>query len=70
VNCRWSASQKLFGTRCHTGLRSAKDLQRIGVVNQTTMLATETQAIADHLKQVMIQKYGDADLKGPLRGHA
>ena len=35
-----------------------KDLQRIGVVNQTTMLATETQAIADYLKDIMIEKYG------------
>jgi 4-hydroxy-3-methylbut-2-en-1-yl diphosphate reductase len=34
-----------------------KDLQRIGVVNQTTMLASDTLAIADHLKQVMINKY-------------
>jgi len=34
-----------------------KDLQRIGVVNQTTMLASDTQAIADFLKQVMINKY-------------
>jgi 4-hydroxy-3-methylbut-2-enyl diphosphate reductase len=34
-----------------------KDLQRIGVVNQTTMLASHTQAIADLLKQVMIKKY-------------
>src|SRR6185503_9610483 len=34
-----------------------KDLQRIGVVNQTTMLASDTQAIADFLKQVMIEKY-------------
>jgi 4-hydroxy-3-methylbut-2-enyl diphosphate reductase len=34
-----------------------KDLQRIGVVNQTTMLASDTQAIADFLKQVMIKKY-------------
>jgi 4-hydroxy-3-methylbut-2-en-1-yl diphosphate reductase len=33
------------------------DLERIGVVNQTTMLASDTQAIADHLKQVMIEKY-------------
>jgi 4-hydroxy-3-methylbut-2-enyl diphosphate reductase len=32
-------------------------LQRIGVVNQTTMLATDTQAIADYLKNVMIKKY-------------
>src|SRR5439155_20670614 len=33
------------------------DLQRIGVVNQTTMLASDTQAIADYLKQAMITKY-------------
>ncbi|MEO6328920.1 MAG: 4-hydroxy-3-methylbut-2-enyl diphosphate reductase [Ginsengibacter sp.] len=34
-----------------------KDLQRIGVVNQTTMLASETQAIAEFLKEVMAKKY-------------
>lgn len=39
------------------GFDAAKDLQRIGVVNQTTMLASDTQAIADYLKQVMIKKY-------------
>jgi 4-hydroxy-3-methylbut-2-enyl diphosphate reductase len=53
----------LFGTRCTPGFDPAKDLQRIGVVNQTTMLATETQAIADHLKQVMIARHGEAGLK-------
>lgn len=52
-----------FGKKCTPGFDPAKDLARIGVVNQTTMLATETQAIADHLKQVMAKKYGDADLK-------
>ena len=40
-----------------------KHLSKIGVVNQTTMLATETQAIADFLKQTMIQKYGELNLK-------
>jgi len=35
-----------------------KDLERIGVVNQTTMLATDTQAIADFLKDVMAKKFG------------
>ncbi|MBS1920452.1 MAG: 4-hydroxy-3-methylbut-2-enyl diphosphate reductase [Bacteroidetes bacterium] len=35
----------------------SKHLQRIGVVNQTTMLASDTQAIADFLKNVMIKKY-------------
>ncbi len=34
-----------------------KDLKRIGVVNQTTMLASDTQAIADYLKQIIIRKY-------------
>jgi 4-hydroxy-3-methylbut-2-enyl diphosphate reductase len=38
-----------------------KDLTRIGVVNQTTMLASDTQAIADYLKQTMIKKYHPAE---------
>jgi 4-hydroxy-3-methylbut-2-en-1-yl diphosphate reductase len=33
------------------------DLQRIGVVNQTTMLASETQGISDYLKEVMLKHY-------------
>jgi 4-hydroxy-3-methylbut-2-en-1-yl diphosphate reductase len=39
------------------GFDVTKDLKRIGVVNQTTMLASDTQGIADYLKQIMIQKY-------------
>ncbi len=38
-----------------------KDLQRIGVVNQTTMLASDTQAIADFLKAVITTTYKPAD---------
>jgi 4-hydroxy-3-methylbut-2-enyl diphosphate reductase len=34
-----------------------KDLKRIGVVNQTTMLASDTQGIADFLKSVMTKHY-------------
>ena len=34
-----------------------RDLDRIGVVNQTTMLASDTQHIADFLKQMMMRKY-------------
>jgi len=58
-----SRFSELFGSRCTPGFDPEKDLARIGVVNQTTMLATETQAIADHLKQVMGKKYGEADLR-------
>jgi 4-hydroxy-3-methylbut-2-enyl diphosphate reductase len=32
------------------GFNPEQDLQRIGVVNQTTMLASDTQGIADFLK--------------------
>jgi 4-hydroxy-3-methylbut-2-en-1-yl diphosphate reductase len=39
------------------------DLNRIGVVNQTTMLATETQEIADLLKESMIKIYGVENLE-------
>lgn len=46
-----------FAGRYSEGFDITKDLQRIGVVNQTTMLSTDTQAIADYLKQVMITHY-------------
>ncbi len=37
-------------------------LTKVGVINQTTMLATETQAIADYFKSLMITKYGTDNL--------
>src|SRR6476660_7860769 len=46
-----------FKHQVSAGFNLEKDLQRIGVVNQTTMLASDTQAIADFLKQTMIKKY-------------
>ena len=46
-----------FAHRFSEGFNPDKDLQRIGVINQTTMLASDTQAIADFLKMVMIKKY-------------
>ena len=38
------------------------DFDRIGVINQTTMLASETQEIADFFKNIMIQKFGEASI--------
>ncbi len=48
---------KTFEGRHSKGFDAEKDLERIGVVNQTTMLASDTQAIADFLKQTMASKY-------------
>lgn len=38
-------------------------LNRIGVVNQTTMLATETQSITDYLKEVMVKRFGVENIR-------
>lgn len=46
-----------FKDQYSEGFDVGRNLQRIGVVNQTTMLASETQAIADYLKQVITQHY-------------
>lgn len=54
---------KIFEGKYSKGIDVGKDLQRVGVVNQTTMLASETQEIADLLKQTMIKKYGDENIK-------
>jgi 4-hydroxy-3-methylbut-2-en-1-yl diphosphate reductase len=47
-----------FKNQHSAGFDVTKDLQRIGVVNQTTMLASDTQVIADYLKETMLTKYG------------
>ena len=55
-----------FAGQFSKGFNVENDLQRIGVVNQTTMLASDTQAIADYLKNIMTEKYqlNDADVAG------
>jgi len=45
---------KEFKNQYSDGFDPIRDLRRIGLVNQTTMLASDTQAIADFLKQTMI----------------
>ncbi len=54
---------EVFRNKYSVGFNPLEDLVKIGVVNQTTMLASETQAIADYLKNIMIQKYGRENLQ-------
>ena len=49
---------KTFKNRFSFNFDVEKDLEKIGVVNQTTMLASETEAIANYLKGTIIVKYG------------
>lgn len=46
-----------FKGRYSPGFDARLHLKQIGVVNQTTQLASDTQAIADFLKQTMIRHY-------------
>ena len=48
-----------FADRYSEGFHPDIHLKRIGIVNQTTMLASETQAIADLLRQAIIARYGE-----------
>lgn len=50
-----------FKGRYSPGFTVQENLQRIGVVNQTTQLATDTQAIAEYLKGIIKNHYGLTD---------
>lgn len=52
-----------FENKFSKGFDPERDLLRVGVVNQTTMLATETQTIADFFKHVMLDKFGESNLR-------
>jgi 4-hydroxy-3-methylbut-2-enyl diphosphate reductase len=49
---------EVFGRTCSEGFDPDSHLQRLGVVNQTTMLASETGEITRIIKQALIDKYG------------
>lgn len=64
---RGEKSNEQFGVefegKYSDGFDITKDLMRVGVINQTTMLATETQAIADFFRNEMVKKYGEENIK-------
>ncbi|MFM1857756.1 MAG: hypothetical protein RLZ05_816 [Bacteroidota bacterium] len=56
-----------FANQYSAGFDPHVDLQRIGVVNQTTMLASDTQAIADFLKTTILRNYQQDDAVADTR---
>lgn len=54
-----SEFESVFAGKTSDGFDPARDLQRIGVINQTTMLASDTQAIALFLKSVVAENTAD-----------
>ena len=54
--------EEYFGHKSTDGFDPQKDLEHFGVINQTTMLATETEEVMEILKEAAIEKYGEADI--------
>lgn len=50
--------EKEFKHKHSVGFAVEKHFNKLGVINQTTMLATETQEIADYFKNTMATKFG------------
>ena len=48
-----------FANKYSNGFSVSRDLKKIGVVNQTTMLASETQEIAAYLRDIVVEMYGE-----------
>jgi 4-hydroxy-3-methylbut-2-enyl diphosphate reductase len=51
----------MFGSAASPGFDPDRDLQRIGLANQTTMLMSESLEIEQMLKQAMRDRYGAAE---------
>lgn len=51
--------ETFFGHKCTDGFNPLKDLEKFGVINQTTMLATETKEVMTILKEAVAKKYGE-----------
>lgn len=51
-----------FSKASSPGFDPDRDLQKIGIANQTTMLSTESLAIAEEFKKVFLNKFGEVNL--------
>jgi 4-hydroxy-3-methylbut-2-enyl diphosphate reductase len=50
--------EKHFKNRYSAGFDPSVHFEKLGVINQTTQLATDTQAISDYLKNIIVEKFG------------
>ena len=53
--------RKRFAHAASEGFDPDADLERLGCANQTTMLATESLAIAERVRQALVKRHGGAE---------
>ena len=58
---------RTFAKCSSAGFDPDRDLERVGVANQTTMLASESLAIAARLGEAVAERYGETELPGRFR---
>ena len=56
-----------FTSACSPDFDPTRDLQRIGLANQTTMLSSESLAIEEQLRKSMARRYGESELSERFR---
>lgn len=54
--------EKYFGHKATEGFNPLVDMERFGVINQTTMLATETEEVMEILRVAAIKRFGEANI--------
>jgi len=54
--------EEYFGHKSTEGFNPLEHLSHFGVINQTTMLATETREVMDILKEAAVRRYGEANI--------
>ena len=62
-----AAMSRRFAGRYSPGFDFARDLERVGIANQTTMLAGESLAIAEEFRRSMERRYGAAAIAAHFR---
>ena len=62
-----SAFPARFSKAVSAGFDPARDLERVGLANQTTMLSSESLRVAEEIRRAMVDRYGETDLPRHFR---
>ncbi|MEX2604606.1 MAG: 4-hydroxy-3-methylbut-2-enyl diphosphate reductase [Gracilimonas sp.] len=54
--------ERYFGHKSTPEFNPLEDMERFGVINQTTMLASETQEVMDILREAAVTRFGESEV--------